>query len=357
MDAQTHAEISAGGQGGDAVFSVSTSRGFTDWLRQHRLSLAVSTYQVGKLFFFGVRPDGRLWIFNRNLGRCLGLAVTGEDMWVAGDSQILKFVNAMAPGETSTEGHDALYVPQAAYFTGDVDAHDLAIAGDGLPVFANTLFNGLSRPSTVKSFELLWQPKFISRTTAEDRCHLNGVALRDGKPAFATVVALSDTFDGWRDRRKDGGAVIDVATGETVCAGLSMPHSPRWHEGRLWLHNSGTGEFGFVDPARSRFEPVAFCPGYLRGLDFAGGCAIAGLSRPRGNRTFSGLALDAALEERNVEPRCGAYVIDLASGAIVHSLTIEGVVQELYDIAVLPGKQQPAIVAPGSPEARRMISL
>jgi uncharacterized protein (TIGR03032 family) len=342
---------------GDPVFAVQASRGFSAWLKQHRSSIAVSTYQVGKLFFFGTRPDGSLWVFNRNVGRCLGMAVHGNDLWVTADSQILKFVNVLDAGETSSEGHDAVYVPQVAYFTGDVDAHDLAVTGDGGLVFANTLFNCIAAPSTQKSFEIVWKPDFIARIAAEDRCHLNGIALRDGKPAFVTVVARSDTFDGWRDQRGNGGAVIDIESGETVCEGLSMPHSPRWHDGKLWLHNSGTGEFGHVDLKSGRFEPIAFCPGYLRGLDFLGGCAAVGLSRPRGNKTFSGLALDDELERRKMQPRCGAYFIDLKSGDIVHSLAIEGVVEELYDVCIIRDRSQPTAIGVNSPEAKRMISL
>ena len=192
---------------------------------------------------------------------------------------------------------------------------------------------------------------------AEDRCHLNGVALRDGKPAFVTAVAKSDTFDGWRDQRQTGGIVIDVESGKIVCDGLSMPHSPRWHRDRLWLHNSGTGEFGWVDLKANAFNSLCFCPGYLRGLSFIGDFAIMGLSKPRHNKTFSGLALDERLSDRKMEPRCGLYVVDLGSGDVVHSLTIEGIVTELYDVAVVAGKAQPAVLGPASAEVRRMISI
>ncbi|CAN7250668.1 TIGR03032 family protein [Aminobacter aminovorans] len=343
--------------GGDPLFTVNTSRGFTAWLKQQDTSLAVTTYQVGKLFFFGVQPDGKLWVFNRNVGRCLGLAIRDNDLWVTGDTQIFKFVNAFEPGQKSSEGHDALFVPQVGYFTGDLDAHDLVIGSDGELVFANTLFNCLATVSSCFSFTPLWQPPFISRMAAEDRCHLNGVAIRDGKPAFVTAVANSDTFDGWRDQRQNGGIVIEIESGKIVCSGLSMPHSPRWHRERLWVHNSGTGEFGWVDLTTNMFNPTCFCPGYLRGLSFIGNFAVMGLSKPRDNKTFSGLALDQRLNTRKMEPRCGLYVVNLDSGDIVHSLTIEGVVSELYDVAVIPGKAQPAALGPMGSEIRRTLSF
>lgn len=340
----------------EPLFAVNASRGFVDWLREQRASLAVTTYQVGKLLFFGVKPDGKLWVFNRNIGRCLGLAVAGADLWVTGDYQIYRMVDAMESGGSGA-GHDAFYVPQTAYYTGDVDAHDLAVTADGRLIFVNTLFNCLAEVSDRYSFRPLWKPPFISKLAAEDRCHLNGLAMRDGQPAYVTAVAASDTFDGWRDQRSTGGIVIDVASSETIADGLSMPHSPRWHGGRLWLHNSGTGEFGTLDIGSGRFTPVCFCPGYLRGLSFLGDYAIAGLSRPRDNRTFTGLALDAELERRKMSARCGLYVIDLKTGDVAHSLTLDGIVTELYDVAAIPGKLQPAGLGPQSPELKRTISM
>ena len=162
---------------------------------------------------------------------------------------------------------------------------------------------------------------------------------------------------GWRDRRSNGGVVIDVSSGEILAEGLSMPHSPRIREGRLWLLNSGAGEFGFVDLESGRFEPVAFCPGYARGLDFVGDFAVVGLSLPRENRTFSGLPLDEALRARDTEARCGLAVIDLNTGDMVNWVRIEGVVRELYDVAMLPDVRRPALIGFKSDEVRHVISI
>ena len=261
------------------------------------------------------------------------------------------------PGEANDEGFDAVYAPHAAWVTGDVDAHDVGFGADGRPVFVNTLFGCIAAVSDGYSFRPLWKPPFISRLAAEDRCHLNGMAMEGGRPLYATAVSRSDVADGWRDRRADGGVVIDVENAEIVAEGLSMPHSPRLHGGRLWLLNSGSGEFGFVDLAAGRFEPVAFCPGYARGLAFAGSHAIVGLSLARENRTFSGLALDGALAARDAEPRCGLAVIDLASGDMAHWVRIEGVVRELYDVAVLPGVRRPSAIGFKTDEIKRVISI
>ena len=276
---------------------------------------------------------------------------------MAADSQIIRFVDALAYFvQKSTEGHDALDVPQVSHYTGDLDAHDLAATGTSL-VFVNTLFNCLATVSDTHSFIPIWRPKFISRLAGEDRCHLNGLALHEGQPICVTAVAESDTFDGWRDHRHDSGIVINADTSEIVGSGLSMPHSPRWRDGRLWLHNSGSGDFGWVDLTSGRFQPLCFCPGYLRGLDFVANFAVIGLSKRRQSKTLSGLTLDAELAKRKVEARCGIYVVDLGTGDIAHSLTFEGAVSELYDVVCLRDRLQPAAIGLHGPEMKRMISI
>ena len=102
---------------------------------------------------------------------------------------------------------------------------------------------------------------------------------------------------------------------------------------------------------------MAFCPGYARGLALHGGFAVVGLSKPRGNKTFSGLELDEALRARDAEARCGLLVVDLRSGDAVHSLRLEGVVEELYDVAVLPGARRPTALGLKTDEIRRTLSV
>ncbi|MDP2901943.1 MAG: DUF4915 domain-containing protein [Methylovulum sp.] len=167
----------------------------------------------------------------------------------------------------------------------------------------------------------------------------------------------SDVVDCWRDHRSDGGIVIDVDSNGIVAGGLSMPHSPRWHQDKLWLLNSGTGEFGHVELETGRFVPVTFCAGYMRGLCFHGDFALVGLSKPRHNKNFSGLPLDETLKSRKAEARCGVQVINLRTGDIVHWLRIEGVVDELYDVITLPGVCCPMALGFKTDEIRRAISI
>jgi len=340
-------------------FALTSSRHFPEWLATTGVSLAFTTYQAGKLFLLGIRPDGRLSVFERTFARSMGLGVSadGSSLVLATQFQIHRFDNILPAGQFSPDGFDAIYAPHAGWVTGDVDAHDVGFASDGRPLFVNTKFSCLAAVSDSHSFRPIWTPPFVSRLAPEDRCHLNGLALEEGRPRFVTAVSRSDASDGWRDRRADGGVVIDVERNEIVAEGLSMPHSPRLYDGRLWLLNSGAGEFGFIDPQSGRFEALAFCPGYARGLAFVGRHAVIGLSMPRENRTFSGLPLDAALQARSTDPRSGLAIIDLDNGDMTGWVRIEGIVRELYDVAVLPGVRRPSLIGFRTDEVRYVLSI
>ena len=288
----------------------------------------------------------------------MGLAVTPDarTILMATEVQLYRIDNILPTGEMQGP-FDAVYAPHQTWITGDIDIHDIGIGADGRPVFAATLFNCLATISEGHSFRPLWQPPFISRLTAEDRCHLNGLAMDDGVPRYVTCVSRSDVSDGWRDRRVDGGLVVDVASSEIVATGLSMPHSPRMRDGRLWLVNSGTGEFGWVDPADGRFTAVTFCPGYARGLTFVGNHAVVGLSRARENRTFAGLPLEAALKAHDADARTGLLVIDLTSGQITDWVRIEGVIDELFDVAILAGVRCPSLIGLKGNDILRVLSI
>jgi uncharacterized protein (TIGR03032 family) len=332
------------------------SRQFTSWLVEQKASLAFTTYQSGKLFLIGMQENGRMSVFERTFNRCMGLWGDGQTLYMSTLYQMWRFENTLEPGQAH-DGYDRLYVPRAAWTTGDVDAHDVVVDSNGRVVFVNTLFSCLATVSERHSFVPLWQPPFVTKLAAEDRCHMNGLAMENGQPAYVTAVAKSDAHEAWRDHRRNGGVVVDVRSNEIVATGFSMPHSPRMHGGRLWLLDSGNGNFGYVDMKSGKFEPVAFCPGYARGLSFVGDYAVVGLSKPRENKTFSGLALDDRLKEKNIEARCQLQVIDLKRGDVVHSLRIEGIVSELYDVIALPGVRRPCALGFKTDEIRRVISV
>lgn len=336
---------------------ITCSRQFPEWMAEQRASLAFTTYQTGKLFMIGLQASGRLSIFERTFNRCMGLYGDGQTLWMSALYQLWRLENVVPSGQVVNDGYDRVFVPQVGYTTGDIDIHDIAVNSAGRVVFANTLFNCLATLSETHSFAPLWKPPFISKLAAEDRCHLNGLALDNGRPRYVTAVSQSDIVDGWRDRRCDGGCVIDIQSNELVATSLSMPHSPRVYRDQLWLLNSGTGHFGRIEPSDGSFVPLAFCAGYLRGMAFIEDFAIVGLSRPRENKTFTGLELDDNLSARDAEARCGLQVIDLRTMDVVHWLRIEGIVAELYDVVVLPNVTRPMLLGFKSDEIRRTLSI
>lgn len=345
---------------GAPALGYSMSAGLVARLGALDIALAVTSYQSSLLYLIGRNArTGGLNVHQTPIQRPMGLAraIDGTLLLAAG-FHLIRFANAVEPHQRANEIFDACYMPRTIYITGELDAHDVGVGRAGRPIFVNTRFNCLATVSDHQSFEEVWRPPFISALVDEDRCHLNGLAMRDGEPAYVTAVSRSDTIDGWRDRRADGGVVIDVSTGRVICEGLSMPHSPRLHNGVLWVLNSGTGELGTVelptDGGMGKFKPAAFCPGFLRGLTFCGRFAFVGLSKPRHKR-FEGLALDGRLAAADSDPWCGIQVIDLEKGSCVDWFRIDGPVAELYDLAVIPDFACPMAVSPGSPDAATVI--
>lgn len=331
---------------------LTASRLFASWLAGQKTSLAFTTYQAGKLFMIGVNAEGGLSVFERTFPRSMGLGVGPRgELWLSSLYQLWRFENFLSPGEKK-DGYDAYFVPVAGHTTGDIDIHDIHCGPDGAPRFIATRFNTLATLSETGSFRALWRPPFIDRLAAEDRCHLNGFAAEAGEPRYATCVATTNIANAWREKRRDGGAVIDIASGELAATGLSMPHSPRLVDGQLWLIQSGLGEFGRVDLKSGKFEPVCFLRGFARGAAFIGDHAVVGVSKPRENRTFDGLVLNERLEAEGVAPVCELSVINLKTGDIEHTLSIEGVVEELYDVAALPGVTRPMALGFRSDEIR-----
>lgn len=233
----------------------------------------------------------------------IGLSQDNRQVFLASQHQIYRFDNFLEAGQTHPDGFDAMFIPRLSWITGDLDAHDIGAGPNRRPIFVNTAFNCLATVSAGYSFRPIWKPEWVTALVAKDRCHLNGMAMKDGVPRFVTAVSRADVKGAWRDQRGDGVVVIDVQSNRVVCEGLSMPHSPRLYRNRLWVLNSGKGEFGYVDLKTGDFKPVCFCAGYARGLTFVDHYAVIGLSLPREGGVFAGLALDDALLEKGAAAR------------------------------------------------------
>jgi len=304
-------------------------------------SLLVSTYQSGRLII--VRSnDGALNTHFRAFASPMGIARRGATLALGTRSEVLLFQNQPAVSDRLEPPgrHDAVFMPRGAHTTGDIRIHDLAFAGEELWA-VNTRFSCLVTLDEDHSFVPRWRPPFVTALSPGDRCHLNGIAMVDDRPTYVTALGISDEDGGWREDKATGGVVLDVASGEPVATGLCMPHSPRWHDGRLWVLESGRGVLGVVDLADGTVETVATVPGFARGLGFAGPFAFIGLSQVR-EHVFEGLPLTA----EGVERACGVWVIDTRSGDTAAFLRFEGIVQEIFEVAVLEGIRYPEITEP-----------
>jgi uncharacterized protein (TIGR03032 family) len=341
------------------VTTFSQSDGLVRHLAAQRAALMFSSYQSGLLYMLGHTTTGGGHLHQSAMDKPMGIWVEDENAFtLSAGYQIMRFKNGLEPEQRVNVQFDACYVARETHFTGELDAHDIGIGRDGQPIFVNTRYNCLATTDPRHSFRELWRPSFISALVDEDRCHLNGLAMDDGEAAYVTAVSRSDTIDGWRDRRHDGGVIIDVRKNKVICEGLSMPHSPRLHNGELWVLNSGTGELGVVEGAAKgtgTFVPRVFCPGFARGLTIRNGFAYIGLSKPRYKR-FEGLALDQKLKDADSEPWCGIQIIDLAKGTCAEWFRIDGAVKEIFDVAVITGHACPMSIGPNAPEIIKFVT-
>jgi uncharacterized protein (TIGR03032 family) len=332
---------------------------FVALLQQLRTSLLVSTYQANKLLVVRAAGGG-LSTLVRTFDRPMGLAVAGGRLALGCRTQVWLFRNApdIAPRVEPAGLHDACFLPRSSHVTGDIAVHELAWAGDELWL-VGTRFSYLCTLHPDCSFVPRWRPPFVTALAAEDRCHLNGLALVDGRPQYVTALGESDTAHGWRANKPQGGCLMEVSSGEVISRGLSMPHSPRWQDGRLWLLESGTGQLVLVDPASGRRQSVAGLPGFARGLALAGPYAFVGLSKIRPTSALDGVPL----ARRREQLKCGVAVVDLRTGQVIALLEFQTAVEEIFDVQLFAGLrflevigfqqetiQHTFVVPPGLPE-------
>jgi uncharacterized protein (TIGR03032 family) len=319
--------------------SVHTSN-FPDILNQLGISLVISTYQAGKVIV--MRADGNtINTHFRIFPKPMGLAADHERMAIGSTLQIfeLRNVPAVATKLDPPDRHDACYLPRKTHITGDIDIHEMAYAGSEL-WFVNTRFSCLcTLEDPTCTFVPRWRPPFVSAYDLSDRCHLNGLAVVDGQPRTVTALGATDTPAGWRKNKAFGGILMDVPSSEFITQGLSMPHSPRWYDGKLWVLESGKGSLAQVDPTTGAVETVTVMPGFTRGLAFWNRVAFVGLSQVRETAVFSGLPIT-----EQAERNCGVWAVHLDTGQILAFLRFEAAVQEIFSVQVLPGIRFPELI-------------
>jgi uncharacterized protein (TIGR03032 family) len=320
------------------------TRNFPALLQQLKASLLATTFQQQKLVVLRGDAHGLHSEFIA-LDKPMGLAADARRIVVGGRDRVYEFRNmpTLVVGSESRADHDALFLLRNIHVSGGIDIHEIAFADEECWC-VNTRFSCLCTLDQRHSFVPRWRPRFITRYAPEDRCHLNGFAMEGGRPRFATALGESNTLEGWREFKRDGGIMLDVESGEIVARGLSMPHSPRIHGGRLWFLESGRGSLATMDPANGRVETVIKLPGYTRGLDLIGPLAFVGLSQLRKTNPF----VDVPLTDENPDRSSGIWVVNIETAKTVAFLRFSGSVEEIFAVQLLRGAARPSISAQDS---------
>jgi uncharacterized protein (TIGR03032 family) len=330
----------------EALGSVHTSN-FPRLLERLHSSLLISTLECAQTLIV-VRCEGAaLHTDFIALNQPMGMVVDSNRIVVGGWDRVYEFRNmpAFSAGSVPLEAYDAVYLMRNVHVTGALYIHEIALAGEECWC-VNTRFSCLCTLDQVHSFVPRWRPPFVTGYAPGDRCHLNGLAVHEGRPRFVTAFGESNTVEGWRANKRDGGVVIDVDSGETIVRGLFLPHSPRLYRDRLWLLESGKGSLATVDVATGKLETVVRLPGFTRGLDFAGPFAFVGLSQVR---AASSMSVDIAVTAENPERASGVWVVNIETGKTVAFLRFSGMVEELYAVHLMRGTARPHVSAENSP--------
>lgn len=328
---------------------IGVSRGLRQWLVDNSTSLAVSSYQSGRLIFVGAMDNGTVSIHQQRYDRVMGLCWTPNRLYLAARQFVWRLEDISGAAQQPPSSFDVVLAPRDAHSTGNIDVHEMAVDQAGRLIIVNTLYSCLATLDRAHSFRPIWKPSFISQLAPEDRCHMNGLGMLDGKPKYVTAVSQTDVADGWHGRPLPRGVIIDVETDRVVTDELSMPHSPRVVNGRLYALDSGRGFLVDVDIKTGRPSDIAFCPGFLRGLAIHGNYALVTVSKPR-EGGFTDLPIEREMNLRFATPMCGVLIIDLRSGDIVEWVKIEGDATELFAVELMPNVACPMSIGLGTPE-------
>ena len=340
-----------------APFSCRYSAQVPELLLRLKCSLAISTYQAGKLVFLSPRDENALVQLPRTFPKPMGIAEDREQnkLALACRDEVIVFANSQelarhypkAPGT-----YDALYMPRATYHTGPLDIHDMRFGRDGRLFAVNTLFSCIIRIDDNFSFTPFWTPPFIDGLVSEDRCHLNGMAMADGQPKYATAFNRGNSFQSWRENITETGVVFDVTTNDVVAEGLPMPHSPRLYNGKLYVLLSATGELVRIDAGNGKYEVIVKTEGFTRGMALHKDYLFIGLSKLRKNSsTFGKLSFAGQANE------AGILIVHLPTGSIAGKITYLTSLDEIYDVHVLADMIRPNIMNTLKPDHREGLMI
>lgn len=311
----------------DFTYSVN----IVEFLKQMRSTILMSTYQGGKIMIMG-QHNNVFDIRYKDFPRPMGMFTSGGKLWAGLGHGIYQFANYSGVTSKLEDGktYDACYLPQNIHFTADIDIHEMEYCNNEL-YFINTKFSCLCIKESNSSFKPIWKPPFITLLQPIDKCHLNGFCTRDGEPRYVTALGETDEPLGWRSNKANGGILMDIKTNEILVKGLSMPHSPRWHQEKLWVLESGKGTLSYYDFKKKKLTEVVSLPGFTRGLQMVGDFAFIGLSKVRESATFSGLPITKLSKRVS-----GVWIVNIKTGKIVSFVEFTSGVDEVFAISVLP---------------------
>ncbi len=335
-------------------FSYRFSPNVPELLLGLKSSIAITTYQTGKVVIFSPQDQDRLIQLPRNFPRPMGMDIKGTKWAVALQDEVIITSNEPALAKNypaNPNVYDGLFVPRTSYYTGPLDLHDL-VFGEGDKLYAvNTLFSCLSEFSYENSFKPIWKPHFVSKLVPEDRCHLNGLALEKDQPKYVTALGKYDEGRAWKPTMLEKGIMMDVPTNEIIATDLPTPHSPRLYDDGLFMLMSATGEVVKMDPATGKYEVITKLNGFLRGMDRIGDYLFVAMSKLRQN---SSLFKEAPIAKQSVV--CGISIIYIPTGQQAGFIVYNTSVEELFEVKVLPGLIRPNILNLDKGVHRRSIS-
>ena len=325
-----------------APFACTYTPNVAELLTQLHCSLAITTYQAGKLIFLSPDGENSMRQLPRDFNKAMGLAIHENHMAIATKDEVVVLANApeLAAGYPIKPGfYDAFFVPRATYYTGGIDIHDMDWDGNGKLWGVNTLFSSLVTIDDYYSFRPQWTPPFIKSFESCDFCHLNGMAMVNQKPKYVTMFGQTTIPKGWRNGVETNGLVMDIESNEVIVQSLPMPHSPRWFDGALYCLLSATGQLIRIDVGSGKYDVITQLKGFVRGMAKRGDYLFIGLSKLRQNAsTFR----DIAISKHAVY--CGIEITHLPTGANVGNIRYQQSVEEIYDVQVLPGVLKPGIL-------------
>jgi uncharacterized protein (TIGR03032 family) len=323
-------------------FACSYSPGFSKLLHELNSSLAISTYQAGKLIFISPKNEQELVQLPRSFDKPMGLAFHQGRLAVASRNGV--YLYSDSPGAAANypkrpNTYDSLYIPRAVYFTGELDIHDIEYTSKGL-LAVNTRFSCVSLINGDQSFREIWRPSFIKDLRPEDACHLNGMVLENEELSYLTALGETSEARGWRPKKAQGGILINARTQELILKNLPMPHSPRLYKEGLFMLLSATGELAKVDIVAGTYQVLQQFTGFVRGMDRIGDFLFIGLSKLR---TTSASFGDLPIAKHS--PYCGVVAYHLPTGKLVGHLKYETSVEEIFDVRILSGSRRPGILS------------